>query len=147
MGEIEADKIRALKSVMEERDRIIGYTWTQPDMFAGLWHDGGSDFSVVVAFTQDLERHCAALRSLVSDPELFKVVQRRFTHQHLRDVQSQIVDILGSSEGLTLWGVDPIRSVVVVNVLPGHFERVRLTLATTNPDDVVVEPGSAVRLT
>lgn len=146
MDGIEADKLRELREVMDERNRIIGYTWTQPDTFAGMWHEGGTDFSLVVAFTDAPEQHVAEMGSLVADSELFSVVRRRFTYQHLRDVQSQIVDILGTSEGLTNWGVDPKRSVVVVHVLPEHIERVRRTLTDTNPDDVVVEPGSAIRL-
>jgi hypothetical protein len=59
-------------------------------------------------------------------------------------LRDRIVPILGTSDGLTMWGLDEKENCVVVHVLPERLHEVRRTLMATNPDDVRVELGSRV---
>lgn len=145
MSEIGGGEAHEALSPHQQRELIIQYAQSQPETFAGSWHEVDSpDQSLVLAFTDPVERYLSSLRSLVPNHELFRVVQHRFSYRHLEEVTGRMISILGTPEGLTMWGPDEIRNVVAVRVLPDHLSRVRRTLAATNPDDVIVEPGSHI---
>jgi hypothetical protein len=124
---------------IDDGARIARYAKTVPDSFAGQWIEDGD--SRVVAFTESVDEHLAALRELVYAPDKIRVVQFRYTFRHLLDLTHRIVDILGTPDGLTSWGPDVINNCVVVHALPEHLDEVRRMLAETNPEDVHVEPG------
>ncbi len=75
--------------------------------------------------------------------EKVRAVQFRYTYRHLLELTHQIVEILGTSLGLT-WGPSVKSNCVVVHVLPERIDEVRRMLIETNPEDVRVEQGSPV---
>ena len=76
---------------------------SRQDVFAGQWIENGA--SRVVAFTESAEEHLEAIRRLVYAPEKVRAVQFRYNYRHLLDLTHQIVEILGTSDGLTRTGV------------------------------------------
>jgi hypothetical protein len=133
---------RGAPRTIDDGARIARYAKTVPDTFAGQWIEDGD--SLVVAFTESVDEQLAALRELVYAPDKIRVVQLRYTYRHLLGLQHRIVDILGTKDGLTSWGVDVINNCVVVRVLPERLHEVRRVLGETNPEDVRVELGSPI---
>jgi hypothetical protein len=128
---------------IDDGARIARYGQSRSDIFAGQWIE--NETSRVVAFTESVEEHLEAIQRLVYAPEKIWAVQFRYTYRHLLDLNHQIVEILGTSDGLTDWGPDVIHNRVVVHVLPRRLERVREALAQRYPDEIGVEEGSPVR--
>ena len=127
---------------VDDGTRIARYCQAWPDVFAGQWIENES--SRVVAFTESVEEHLEAIRRLVYAPEKVRAVQFRYSYRHLLDLTHQIVEIVGTSDGLTSWGPSVMSNCVVVDVLPERIDEVRRILLETNPDDVRVEPGGPV---
>ena len=127
---------------VDDGTRIAPYCQAWPDVFAGQWIENES--SRVVAFTESVEEHLEAIRRLVYASEKVRAVQFRYSYLHLLDLTHQIVEIVGTSDGLTSWGPSVMSNCVVVDVLPERIDEVRRILLETNPDDVRVEPGSPV---
>jgi hypothetical protein len=146
MEEIELDYTgvtpRGAPARVDDGTRIARYGQSVPDVFAGQWIE--KETSRVVAFTESVEEHLEAIRHLVYAPEKVRAVRFRYSHTHLLDLTHQIVEILGTADGLTSWGPDVRNNCVTVRVLPERFDEVRRILMETNPDDVRVEPGSPV---
>jgi hypothetical protein len=122
--------------------RIHNYVETTPETYAGHWRE--SDTLWVIAFTADIDRHRAEIVKMMSSPDEVRVVQFRFSYQHLLSVHDHIVGILGTTEGLTSWGPDVKGNCVLVRVLPDRLDEVRRTLMVTNPDDIRVELGTPI---
>jgi hypothetical protein len=128
--------------MVNDGTRIAQYCEAWPDVFAGQWIENES--SRVVAFTEFVEEHLEAIRRLVYAPEKVRAVQFRYSHRHLLTLTHQIVEIVGTSDGLTSWGPSVMSNCVVVQVLPERIDEVRRILLESNPDDVRVQPGSPV---
>ena len=147
MEEVELDYTgrspRSAPVRVDDGARIARYCESWPDVFAGQWIE--NETSRVVAFTESVEEHLAAIRRLVYAPENVRAVQFRYSYRHLLDVADQLVEILGTADGLTWWGPSVKSNCVVVHVLPGRTAEVRRVLMETNPDDVRVEPGTPIR--
>jgi hypothetical protein len=110
-----------------------------PRSFAGRWIVEGEEH--VVCFTEDLERHEAVLRILLHAPDQLRVVQMRYSWNHLTALTKQMPSILGGTDGVTGWGPDVKENLVVVGVQPERIDAVRALLQQSQPDDVRVEPG------
>jgi hypothetical protein len=82
--------------------RIDRYCQAWPDVFAGQWTENES--SRVVAFTESVEEHLQAILRLVYAPEKVRAVQYRYSYRHLLTLTHQIVETVGTSDGLTSWG-------------------------------------------
>jgi hypothetical protein len=146
MEEIELDYTgvppRGAPARVNDGTRIARYGQSVPDVFAGQWIE--DETSRVVAFTESVEEHLEAIRRMVYAPQRVRAVRFRYSYRHLLDLTHRIVEILGTSDGLTSWGPDVKNNLVVVSVLPERIDEVRRMLMETNPDDVRVEPGSPV---
>ena len=123
----------------EDTERVTQYVNQQLGSFAERWVVQGDEH--VVAFTEDLEEHEAALRILLHAPDQLKVVQMRYTWNRLTELTKQMPSILGDTHGVTGWGPAVKENLVVVRVRPERFDAVRSLLQRSNPDDVRVEPG------
>jgi hypothetical protein len=148
MGEFELDytevPLGGRPRKIGDADRISRYVEAVPNTFAGPWIESEPLPLRFVAFTDTPENHLAALRSLVHSPDQIRVIQFRYSYRHLLELTDQIVEILGTSDGLTWWGPEVKSNRVVVGVLPERIDEVRRILMESNPDDAGVEPGSPV---
>jgi hypothetical protein len=124
---------------LEDSQRVTQYVNQHSGSFAGRWVIQGEEH--VVAFTEDLEEHEAALRILLHAPDQLRVVQMRHTWNHLTALTKQMPSILGGTDGVTGWGPDVKENLVVVGVRPERIDAVRTLLQQSHPDDVRVEPG------
>ncbi len=124
----------------EDTVRVTQYVDQHPESFAGRWVVEGVER--VVAFTEHLGEHEAALRNLLYAPDQLRVVQLKYTWQHLTEITNQMPSILGGTDGVTGWGPHVKENLVVVNVRPDHIDAVRAILQQSHPDDVRVEPGN-----
>lgn len=129
---------------IDDGARIARYGEATPETFAGQWIENGTER--VVAFTESIDEHLAALRELVYAPDRIRAVQFRYSYRHLLDLTHRIASILGTNEGLTGWGPDVIHNRVNVRVLPERIDEVHRSFMETNPDDVLVEPGTPKNL-
>jgi hypothetical protein len=123
-----------------DNEQVAQYVDQHPESFAGRWVI--EEVERVVAFTERLQEHEAALRDLLYSPDKLRVVRLKYTWQHLMKLTDQMSSILGSTEGVTGWGPDTMGNVVVVNVRPERIDAVRAQLHRSHPDDVRVEPGN-----
>lgn len=123
----------------EDTERVTQYVHQHPGSFAGRWVVEGEEH--VVAFTEDLEEHEAALRILLHAPYQLRVLRMRYTWNHLMELTKQMPSILGNTHGVTGWGPDVKENLIVVRVRPERIDAVRSLLRQSNPDDVRVEPG------
>jgi len=131
-----------MSGTASDSERISHYVEAFPETFAGRWLEIGSLRSEVVAFTDSPHEHMEALRSLAHEPNQIRVIQVRYSWQHLTNLSDRIVSILGSAEGLTTWGPDVKANRVAVAALPERIDEIRRILTESNPDDVLVEPGT-----
>lgn len=129
----------AARRWFDDRDRIDRYCESKPDTYAGKWTEAGT--SLVLAFTDDVEGHLHEIRGLLNDPDQVRVVQVRYSYRELMDLRDRVLSILGTTDGLALWGVDVKGNCVLVRAVPEHLDEVRRTLMATDPDDVRVEVG------
>jgi hypothetical protein len=122
-----------------DKERVTQYVDQHPESFAGRWVI--DEVERVVAFTDRLQEHEAALRDLLYAPDKLRVVRMKYTWQHLMELTAKMPSILGSTEGVTGWGPDTKGNIVVVNVRPERIDAVRAQLLRSHPEDVRVEPG------
>ena len=127
-----------------DADRISRYVEAHPDTFAGRWIEPEPVPLQFIAFTDAPENHLAALCSLVHAPDQIRVIQFRYSYRHLLELKDQIVDILGTSDGLSWWGPHVQSNRVVVHVLPERIDAVRRRLMESHPNEIDVEPGGPV---
>jgi hypothetical protein len=127
-----------------DADRISRYVEALPHTFAGRWIESEPLPLRFEAFTDSPEHHLATLRSLVHAPHQIRVIQFRYTYRHLLALTDNIVSIVGSEEGLTVWGPSVQSNCVDVYVLPKRIDEVRRILMKSHPDHVRVKPGSPV---
>ena len=125
---------------IDDGARIARYGQSRPDVFAGQWIE--NETSRVVAFTESAEEHLEEIRRLVYAPQKVRAVQFRYTYRHLLDLTHQMIEILGTPDGLSRWVPDVKRNRVVVHVLSRRFEEVRGSLAQTHPDEIVVQEAT-----
>ena len=123
-----------------DTERVTQYVDQHPESFAGRWVIESVERTV--AFTDHIEHHEAALRDLLYAPNQLRVVQMKYTWQHLMSLTEQMPAILGSTDGVTGWGPDVKDNIVVVRVRPERIDTVRDQLQRSHPDDVRVEPGN-----
>jgi hypothetical protein len=78
------------------------------DEFAGVWLANEPWVRIVVAFTDNLEGHCAALRDIVAHPGRLEVVLRDHTVQDRRRIRAEIEPLMtpdGPIQGLAMAGI------------------------------------------
>jgi hypothetical protein len=129
----------AARRWFDDRDRIDRYCESKPEAYAGRWTEGGK--SLVLAFTDDVEKHLDEIRDLLNDPDPVRVVQVRRSYRDLMALRDGVLSTLGTTSGLVTWGPDVKGTCVLVRADPEHLDQVRRTLKTTNPDDIRVEVG------
>lgn len=129
----------AARRWFDDRDRIDRYCESKPETYAGRWTEDGT--SLVLAFTDDVEGHLHEIRDLLNNADQVSVVQVRYSYRDLMALRDRVLSILGTTDGLALWGLDVKGNCVLVRALPEHFDEVRRTLMATNPHDVRVEVG------
>jgi hypothetical protein len=76
----------------EDTERVTRYVNQHLGSFAGRWVVEGEEH--VVAFTEDLAEHEVALRILLHAPDRLRVVQMRYTWNHLMELTNRCLQFL-----------------------------------------------------
>lgn len=120
------------------------YAAGQPDVFGGLYLDGGL---TVVQFTDELARHDAALQALGIAPASYRLERVENTEAELLDLQREISDELASGgiagAQLVSSSVDTIHNVVEVTVKsndPNLAPQLRARFGDADVLELIVAP-------
>lgn len=86
---------REQQRLSADMDAVNAYAGRHRDEFASIRFENGPRVRIVVGFTDHVEQHCAALRTLLAFPDEFEIIRQAQTEDRLEQIQGEIVKLGG----------------------------------------------------